>query len=161
MPRGRIVIFMGSKRDLEFASRIESFIKEEGIPVSCTYEIASAHKTPEKLLEDLRKYEEKGEPAVYVTIAGLSDALSGIVAGHTKYPVIACPPDSEKYGWAKVFSSAMTPRGISVAFVPEPENAALAAVKILALSNPTLYESIDLCRQKAKQRVFKEAEEFG
>ena len=36
---------------------------------------------------------------MYITVAGLSDALSGFVSGSTNYPVIACPPDFEKLGW--------------------------------------------------------------
>jgi 5-(carboxyamino)imidazole ribonucleotide mutase len=60
------------------------------------------------------------------------------VAGYTTYPVIACPPDIEKHGLPKIFSSIMTPKGVPVALVPEPENAALAAIKILALSDISL-----------------------
>jgi len=37
-----------------------------------------------------------------------------------------------------LFSSIMMPQGIAACLVLSPENAALAAVKILALSNPSL-----------------------
>ncbi|MFQ6068700.1 MAG: AIR carboxylase family protein, partial [Candidatus Bathyarchaeia archaeon] len=132
MPQGKVVVLMGSKRDYEFASRIINFLQDFG--VKCEYVIASAHKTPKKLLEEVEKYEKTGGRIVFVTVAGLSDALSGVVAGSTKYPVIACPPDSEKFGWVKCFSSAVTPKGVAVAYVPRPENAALSAVKMLALT---------------------------
>ncbi|MFQ6076118.1 MAG: AIR carboxylase family protein, partial [Candidatus Bathyarchaeia archaeon] len=46
MPTGKIVILMGSKSDLEFASRMGDFLEEEGFPVNCEYIIASAHRTP-------------------------------------------------------------------------------------------------------------------
>lgn len=161
MPTGRIVILMGSKSDLEFASRIGAFLEEEGFPVNCEYVIASAHRTPEKVLDELNRREKVGEPIVYITVAGLSDALSGIVAGHTKYPSIACPPDSENYGWTKVFSSVMTPRGVSVAFIPKPENAALAAVKILAFTDSILYEAIGRYQYRMRESVFKDDEALG
>jgi 5-(carboxyamino)imidazole ribonucleotide mutase len=159
MPKEKIVVLLGSTRDLSFASRIKDFLKEEEIPVTCIYNVASAHRTPQKLLKDLHEYEDGGDKLVFITVAGLSDALSGVVAGYTKYPVIACPPDSEKYGSAKVFSSTATPRGIPVAYISKPENAALAAVRILALSNPTLHESLVKFKQKMKKTVYEGAEE--
>ena len=159
MSKQKIIVFMGSQRDLNFASLIGYFLKEEIIPITCIYNVASAHRTPQKLLKDLQEYEESGDSLVYITVAGLSDALSGVVAGYTKYPVIACPPDSEKYGGAKVFSSTAMPRGIPVAYVAKPENAALAAVRILALSNPALDRSLDEFRQKMEKSVYEGAEE--
>jgi 5-(carboxyamino)imidazole ribonucleotide mutase len=159
MPKEKIVVLMGSPRDLSFASRIKDFLKEEEIPVTCIYNVASAHRTPQKLLKDLQKFEASGDNIVFITVAGLSDALSGVVAGFTKFPVIACPPDSEKYGSAKVFSSTAMPRGIPVAYVVKPENAALAAVRILALSNPVLYESLGRFKQKMESSVYEGAEE--
>ena len=160
MPKEKIIVLMGSKRDHKFASRIGDFLEEEGFPVACEYDIVSAHRTPQKLLDDLREYESSGDNIVLITVAGLSDALSGVVAGYTKYPVIACPPDSEKYEGAKIFSSVATPKGIAVAYIPEPENAALAAVKILALSNHSLYEKIGRYKEKMEKNVYESAEEI-
>ena len=153
MSTERIVALMGSKRDYEFASRIEKFLKEEGFPVSCEYNVASAHKTPQKLLDDLKRYETSRDNIVLITVAGLSDALSGVVAGYSKYPVIACPPDSERHSYAKIFSSVSTPRGVPVAYVPEPENAALAALKILALANRSLQDKIIQYKRKMGEKV--------
>jgi len=78
-----------------------------------------------------------------------------VVAGFTKYPVIACPPDVDKHGLPKIFSSIMTPKGIAVSYVPKPENAALAATKILALSNSCLAKKIEQYKRKAKKAVEK------
>jgi len=159
MPEEKIVVLMGSPRDLPFASKIKDFLKKEGFPVACIYNVASAHRTPQKLLDNLGEYEKSGESLVYITVAGLSDALSGVVAGYTRYPVIACPPDSEKYGGAKVFSSTAMPKGIPVAYVAKPENAALVAVRILAISNPELKERLDKFKQKMAKAVYESAEE--
>ncbi len=160
MPKEKIVVLMGSKRDYEFALRVRSFLQEEGFPVRCEYNITSAHRTPQKLLDNLNEYEKTGENIVFITVAGLSDALSGVVAGYTKYPVIACPPDSEKYQWAKTFSSVVTPKGIAVAYIPKPENAALAAVKILALSSHSLHDEIEQFKQRMGKKVYEDADDI-
>jgi len=160
MPAQKLVVLMGSRKDLSFASRIGVFLEKEGFPVKFEYNVCSAHKTPKTLIEKLENYERCGDDIVYITVAGLSDALSGTVAGYSKYPVIACPPDSQKYGWTKVFSSMITPEGVPVLFVSEPENAALAGVKILALSNHLLYEKIATYQQKKKEEVIEADEEI-
>jgi len=153
MAKHRIVVLMGSTSDVPFAHRIEDFLEGAKLPVSCEYRVSSAHRYPEKLLMDLKSYEKSNENIVYITVAGLSDALSPVVAGFTKYPVIACPPDVDKYGLPKIFSSVMTPSGIAVSYVPKPENAALAAVKILALSNSSLARKIEQYLRRAKRAV--------
>jgi 5-(carboxyamino)imidazole ribonucleotide mutase len=159
MPKEKIVVLMGSPRDLHFAAKIKDFLKKEKFPVSCVYNVASAHRTPEKLLNDLKAYEKSGDNVVYITVAGLSDALSGVVSGFTRFPVIACPPDSDKHGGAKVFSSTAMPKGIPVAYVAKPENAALVAVRIFALANPELRELLEKFKQKMSKEVYKGAEE--
>jgi len=151
----KIVILVGSTSDLPFAHRINDFLVEARFPIKCEFRVSSAHRNPEKLLADLKGYEQSKDNIVYVTVAGLSDALSSVVAGYTTNPVIACPPDIEKHGFPKIFSSIMTPKGISVALVPEPENAALAAAKILALSNPSLKKVVQRYREKVKETVTK------
>jgi len=154
MPFGKIVVLMGSKSDYEFASRVKQFLEKENFPVECEFDVASAHKTTRKLLDDLTAYEKSEDKIVFITVAGLSDALSGVVAGYSRYPVIACPPDAEQFGWAKAFSSIMMPKGTAVTFVSSPENAALAAVKILALSNPKLEKKLIEFRQKLEKTVY-------
>jgi len=153
MPRQKIVVLVGSASDLPFAHRIEDFLHESRFPLECEYRVGSAHRNPEKLLADLKGYEQSNDDIVYITIAGLSDALSSVVAGSTTSPVIACPPDIEKHGLPKVFSTVMTPKGVAVALVPEPENAALAAVKILALSDPSLKKRVQKYRERVKEAV--------
>jgi len=155
MPNPKIVVLVGSTSDLPFAHRIQDFLRDARFPVKCEYRVNSAHRNPEKLLADLKDYEHSRENIVYVTVAGLSDSLSSVVAGYTTNPVIACPPDIEKHGLPKIFSSIMTPSGVAVALVPDPANAALAAVKILALSNPSLKKVVQNYREKIKEGVAK------
>lgn len=155
-----MIIFMGSKSDLPFAKKIGDFLSKEGFSLKYDYNVASAHKTPEFLIKKVAGYEESDESLVYITIAGLSDALSGVIAGCSKRPVIACPPDLEKYGWSKVFSSAMTPKGIPVMLVPTPQNAALAALRILAMNDPSLRQEIESFHAKKRDEVTMADEEM-
>ena len=159
MSKSKIVVLMGSPRDLPFASKINAFLKKEKFAVDCVYDVASAHRTPEKLLNDLKENENSGDNIVYITVAGLSDALSGVVAGTTIHPVIACPPDSDQHGGAKVFSSTAMPKGIPVAYVASPENAALVAVRIFAMSNPSLKKCLEEYKKKMTKAVYDGAEE--
>lgn len=138
----KIVIMLGSASDLSFAQRVRDFLHKSRFQVECEYKISSAHRNTAKLLEDLKACEQPGGKIVYITIAGLSDALSGIVAGNSKHPVLACPPDLEQHGFPKAFSSMMMPKGIAVSLVASPENAALIAVKTLALCNSSLMKRV-------------------
>jgi 5-(carboxyamino)imidazole ribonucleotide mutase len=77
-----------------------------------------------------------------VTVAGRSNALSAFVDASTTKPVIACPPYSEKFGGADIYSSLRVPSGIGSLVTIEPESAAIAAGKILALEDHGLAERI-------------------
>jgi 5-(carboxyamino)imidazole ribonucleotide mutase len=136
----RVVILMGSRSDLEFVAQIAAALDELGID----YErrVASAHKSARYLLDLLAGYEAGREVGVYITVAGRSNALSGMVDANVAAPVIACPPYSSKYGGADLFSSLRMPSGVAPAVVLEPAAAALLAAKILAVGDPALRERI-------------------
>jgi 5-(carboxyamino)imidazole ribonucleotide mutase len=134
----KAVIIMGSERDLEFCREVAKHLKQ--LRVEYKFRVASAHKTPEKVLAILKEFEK--ETTVYVTVAGRSNALSAFVDANTSKPVIACPPYSEKYGGADVFSSLRVPSGIGSVVTIEPEGAAIAVAKILALSDEELEKGV-------------------
>jgi 5-(carboxyamino)imidazole ribonucleotide mutase len=150
---GKAVIIMGSERDLEFAKEIAKHLK--GFGLDFVFRVASAHKTPEKVLEILRGYED--EKVVYITVAGRSNALSAFVDANTTKPVIACPPYSEKFAGADIFSSLRVPSGIGSVVTIEPEGAAIAAAKIFALEDKRLEERIK-AYQKARKEEIEEAD---
>jgi phosphoribosylaminoimidazole carboxylase PurE protein len=147
----RILIIMGSSRDEEFTRTIGSTLKELGIPY--TLRVASAHKTPNRLLEILTEHEQSDDRRVYITVAGRSNALSGFVDANTRFPVIACPPLSDTFSGADVYSSLRMPSGVSPLVVLEPANAALAAAKMLALSNLQIREKVISYQQRFKDRI--------
>jgi 5-(carboxyamino)imidazole ribonucleotide mutase len=151
--RGRVAILMGSERDLEFCKEIGKYLQR--FRVDYELRVCSAHKTPERVLKILKEYED--ERVVFVTVAGRSNALSAFVDANTTRPVIACPPYSEKYGGADVFSSLRVPSGVGSLVTIEPEGAALAAVKILAVENRDFEKAIGEY-QDAKKREVEQAD---
>jgi len=150
MPREKIVIIMGSGSDEEFAKPIWTTLEQYGVP----YEkrVISAHKRARELLDALAEYERSGDNIVYITVAGRSNALSGIVDDNTKHAVIACPPYSEKFGGVDVYSSLRMASGIAALVILDPENAALAAMKILAYGNPEFDGKIAKYQQKMAEK---------
>lgn len=152
--KGKAVIIMGSERDLEFCREIAKHMKLLGVDYE--FRVASAHKTPEKVLEILKEFEE--EKIVYVTVAGRSNALSAFVDANTSKPVIACPPYSEKFGGADVYSSLRVPSGIGTTVTIEPEGAAIAAAKTLALQDEELEKRVK-DYQLAKKKEIEKANE--
>ncbi len=125
---------MGSKADLDWAKQITKVLDSFGI--ENITRIASAHKVPLKCYELIKEYEN--ENVVFITIAGMSNALSGFTDAQTHCPVIACPPYSDKFGGADLFSSVRMPSGVAPLTILSPENAALASAKILGLSDPEI-----------------------
>lgn len=149
MSAGKAIIMMGSKVDLDHAMKIVEWLDRYGI--AHELRIASAHKTPEKVLEILARNEGADGNVVYITIAGLSNALSGMVDFSTAHPVIACPPPCDSFGGADVYSSLRMPPGVAPALILDPRNAALFAAKIFALGDSGLRGRIR--EQRAAQRA--------
>ncbi|HZW57817.1 MAG TPA: AIR carboxylase family protein [Nitrososphaerales archaeon] len=150
----KAILIMGSKSDLEFAEKIRTALSSYS--VQCEMRIASAHRTPEHLLQVLRNYASSGDQIVAITIAGLSDALSGVVAAQRLFPVVACPPDIEKYEFPKIFSSAFTPSDVPVALVTDPVKAAHFVAQIFALSDKKVADSISKKLAEKKGQILNE-----
>ncbi|UCH38056.1 MAG: AIR carboxylase family protein, partial [Candidatus Bathyarchaeota archaeon] len=131
--------------------KIGATLTELGIPYNLR--VASAHKTPHRLLEIVDENERSESRFVYITVAGRSNALSGFVDANTRFPVIACPPLSATFSGADIYSSLRMPSGVAPLVVLDPANAGLAAAKILALSNDQIREKVKSYQQRFKDRV--------
>jgi 5-(carboxyamino)imidazole ribonucleotide mutase/phosphoribosylaminoimidazole-succinocarboxamide synthase len=154
MVNSLVVILMGSKSDLEHSQKIADACKGYGIET--VLRIGSAHKTVEHMLTILREYEADVRPKVYITVAGRSNALSGFTDGAVSAPVIACPPVSDMFGGADVFSSVRMPSGIAPALVLEPANAALLAAKILGLVDPDVRMAVMKSQMQAAEKIIQD-----
>ena len=151
---GKAIILMGSERDLEFCREIAKYLKRLGVEYE--FRVASAHKTPEQAIAVLKEFEK--EKVVYITVAGRSNALSAFVDANTAKPVIACPPYSEKYGGADIYSSLRVPSGIGSTVTIEPEGAAIATAKILALEDKSFEKRVK-DHQSAKKKELAKADD--
>ncbi len=156
MEKPLVVILMGSKADLEHCQKIAAACKEYGLET--VLRVGSAHKTPDHVIRLLQEYESDPRPKVYITVAGRSNALSGFTDGAVSAPVIACPPTSEAYGGADVYSSLRMPSGIAPAVVLEPANAALLAAKILGLVDARVRAAVTGSRKKAADKLLADDE---
>jgi len=150
MSKNLVKVIMGSGSDFDFCQKIGDSLEEYKIPYQ--YRVASAHKTPEKVLQILEE-DKKELNLVYITVAGRSNALSGFVDANTHRPVIACPPYSDKFAGADIFSSLRMPSGSGLTTLLDPKAAATAAAKILALSDAAVAEKIKTQRKKLKEKV--------
>ena len=90
----RVVILSGSESDRPHCEKIENELKKKNIISNTHY--CSAHKNTRGVLDILSKYESREQNIVYVTVAGMSNALSGVVSCNTRFPVVACPPFKDK-----------------------------------------------------------------
>ncbi|NLE60499.1 MAG: AIR carboxylase family protein [Planctomycetes bacterium] len=154
----RIIILMGSKSDLSFAQEIGKALAEFGLEAE--YRIASAHKSAAYLLKILADYEMLDCSRVYITVAGRSNALSGMVDANVTAPVISCPPYSDRFAGADLFSSLRMPSGVAPLTVLEPGAAALAAAKILALEDPAVRERVAAFQEAQRQRILTDDQEI-
>jgi phosphoribosylcarboxyaminoimidazole (NCAIR) mutase len=67
---------------------------------------------------------------VIVSIAGATDALSGVLSFHSVHPVISCPPDKTNH-----FSCVDNPPGSSNSLILRPANVAKHIAQMLCLIN--------------------------
>jgi 5-(carboxyamino)imidazole ribonucleotide mutase len=148
---GKIVILMGSETDLEFCRQVAKYAKTLGLEYE--FRVASAHKTPGKVLDILKEFEK--EKIVFITVAGRSNALSAFTDANSTKPVIACPPYSEKFGGADIYSSLRVPSGVGPVLTIEPEGAAIAAAKIFALQDEDMARRVREYQQSKKSEIEK------
>src|SRR5687768_1761702 len=101
-PKPLVPIFMSSKGDLPHCEKIAKELNLYGI--ESVLRVVSAHKTPELVLRVVDRYESMPIPKVYVCCAGRSNALSGLIDGYVRSPVLSCPPYSDTFSGSDVFS---------------------------------------------------------
>ena len=149
-----IVIIMGSRGDEPFCQKIASVARSFELEVILY--VASAHKTPQHLLDILAQCERDERPKVYITVAGRSNALSGFVDGAVSAPVIACPPLSDTFAEVDLYSSLRMPSGIAPALVLDPANAALLAAKILSAGDEKVKAAVHAFQQAQADKIIKD-----
>lgn len=126
----KIIILAGSETDKWFTDQLESAAEKNGIQTIAHF--ASAHKKTREVLDIIDSY--AAEKVVFITVAGRSNALSGVTAANCNKPVIACPPFKDKPDFmVNINSTLQMPSGTPVLTILDPGNAVLAAKRILEL----------------------------
>ena len=148
---GFVGIIMGSASDGEHADRITKALGAYGI--AARRHIASAHKTPLYALQKVQQLDSMLGQVVYITIAGRSNALSAFVDAATANPVIASPVLGSTWGGMEIVSSLALPTGVASMVVLEPENAALAAAKMLAVDDTVVYGKVAVNQYRNRMKL--------
>jgi 5-(carboxyamino)imidazole ribonucleotide mutase len=144
---------MGSRSDASTMAPAAAILERFG--VAYEQSIVSAHRTPDRMFAYAEKAAERG---IGVIIAGAGGAahLPGMVAAKTRLPVIGVPVKSAALnGLDSLLSIVQMPRGIPVATVAigNADNAALLAVRILALGDPALAAALDAYHAEQAQEA--------
>ncbi len=155
MEKIQVAIMMGSKNDMPVVEETAKLLKDFGI--SHEIKVLSAHRTPKQTVAYAESLAGRGVKIV-ICAAGGSAALAGTVSAHTHLPVIGIPLDSMGFnGLDALLSTVQMPPGVPVAGVgvgkPGAKNAALIAVRILALSDGALTRKLDNYAKEQADRI--------
>jgi 5-(carboxyamino)imidazole ribonucleotide mutase len=156
MPESKplVAIIMGSKSDWETMRHSVETLDELGVPNEAR--VLSAHRTPDATAEFAREAADRG---LQVVIAGAGGAahLAGVIAAHTRLPVLGVPIQSKLHGLDSLLSIAQMPGGIPVGTLAIGEagakNAALLATAILALSDEKIRKNLEAFRKRQSEAV--------
>lgn len=130
-----VLIMAGSESDRHVVEKAEKVLRDAG--VAYEFEVASAHRSPERVAELAREAEGRGVKVV-IAAAGLAAALPGVVAAYSRLPVIGLPVAAGALkGIDALLAIAQMPPGVPVAAVgiDAGANAAHLALRILGLSS--------------------------
>lgn len=137
-----VAVVMGSDSDLEVMGAAVATLDRFGVEriVHCV----SAHRDPHGMLSFASEAQHRG---IEVIIAGAGGAahLPGMIASATPLPVIGVPVGRPATaGLDALLSIVQMPAGIPVATmaVDGAANAALLAIRILALNDPALRDAL-------------------
>ncbi|MCA8975444.1 MAG: 5-(carboxyamino)imidazole ribonucleotide mutase [Planctomycetes bacterium] len=150
-----IAFLLGSDSDLPALEG--AFATLEQLGVGFHVRILSAHRTPDEACGFAQKARDNGI-RVLIGVAGMAAHLAGALAAHSNLPVLGVPVDAGPMrGEDALWSTVMMPPGIPVAATgigsAAAKNAALMAVRILALSDSDLAARLDAMREADRDKT--------
>lgn len=155
----KIGIILGSDSDFPTMEKGIQILDQYRIPYEI--EVSSAHRTPERTREIIRKFEEQ-KVQVIIAAAGGAAHLPGVVAAHTLIPVLGVPIDSKLSGIDSLYSIIQMPGGIPVATFGIGNsgalNAVLFSIHILSLNDDKLKKRLARFREEQKKQVIAKSE---
>jgi 5-(carboxyamino)imidazole ribonucleotide mutase len=151
-------IVMGSQSDWATMKHAAAVLDELELPYEA--KIVSAHRTPERLRSYGRTAVDRG---LKVIIAGAGGAahLPGMMAAHTRLPVLGVPVQSRALsGLDSLYSIVQMPKGVPVGTMAigaaGAANAGLMAASILAIDRPDVAGRLDRWRSAQSESVAEE-----
>jgi 5-(carboxyamino)imidazole ribonucleotide mutase len=151
-------IVMGSQSDWATMKQAAAVLDE--LDVRYEAKIVSAHRTPERLRIYGNTAVERG---LKVIIAGAGGAahLPGMMAAHTRLPVLGVPVQSRALsGLDSLYSIVQMPKGVPVGTMAigaaGAANAGLMAASILAIDRPDLAGRLERWRSAQSDSVAEE-----
>jgi 5-(carboxyamino)imidazole ribonucleotide mutase len=148
-----VAIVMGSSSDASIMDDAVQTLRKFGVPVEVR--VISAHRTPDDAIEFARTAIDRGVQ-VLIAAAGGAAHLAGVLAAATPIPVIGVPVALANLGGLdSLLAMVQMPKGVPVATVAVngARNAALLAVRILALSDEGLAAKQDQFRSELADQV--------
>jgi len=141
----KAAILMGSDSDWPTVKKAAATLKKYG--VGYEVHVMSAHRCPALAAEFAQLAEANGF-GVIIAAAGMAAHLAGAMAAHCTLPVIGIPIKASLNGLDALLAVVQMPKGFPVATVAidGAENAAILAVQILSLSEPSLREKLKQAR---------------
>jgi 5-(carboxyamino)imidazole ribonucleotide mutase len=153
-----VAIVMGSKSDWDTMKHAAEMLEKLGVPHLS--KVVSAHRTPDLMAQFAREAAGKG---IKVIIAGAGGAahLPGMIAAHTRLPVLGVPVESKVLrGVDSLLSIVQMPAGIPVGTLAigaaGAKNAALLAASILALTHDEIRVALEKFRENQTAEVLAE-----
>ena len=151
----KVAVLMGSDSDLDRLKPCLDTLKAFDVPFEAR--VLSAHRTPAALIQFVEEAPGQGT-GVFICAAGGAAHLAGVVAAHTSLPVIGIPMDNAPLGGLDaLLSTVQMPGGVPVATFAVggggPQNAALFAIRVLALANSDLADKVNQHRDAMASQV--------
>jgi phosphoribosylaminoimidazole carboxylase PurE protein len=162
MAKPVVGILMGSDSDLPIMQEAGAMLREFGIEYEMT--IASAHRTPKKVLEYSQSAERRGLKVI-IAGAGWAAHLAGVVASQTTLPVVGVPIDSSALkGIDALLSTVQMPGGIPVATMSlgkaGAKNAGIFAAQIIGTSDVKVANRLKVFKVEMEQDVEEKAKKL-
>ncbi len=152
-----VSVAMGSDSDLPIMEEAAKILESFAVPYELI--LTSAHRTPERTTAFARGAAGRGVRAIIVG-AGAAAHLAGVIASQTPLPVIGVPIDATAlHGLDALLATVQMPGGIPVATMAigkaGAKNAALFAIRMLALENSDIAAKLDVYIAKMAEDVEK------
>ena len=149
-----VAVIMGSASDEPVVQGAVDTLEQ--LKVDYEVRVMSAHRNPERVREYALSARERGIE-VFISAAGGSAALGGVLAAWTTIPVIGIPlASSELKGIDALMATAQMPPGVPVACMAVgswgARNAALFAAQVLGIKYPAIREAFEEYRKELQAR---------